>query len=126
MDGLDLGWGQLGVAGALTGLLLLLGRAFIRSIDRRVAEVNTAHAGELERLTEQFAAELGRLTRQHERELGDMRTRAESWELAFGRKEAQIQELWALNGKLQAGNDTAVQMLAALRRVADERSLGAG
>lgn len=107
--------GQLGAAGVLGALLLFLGRAFVGSIDRRVGEISAAHTAELERLT-----------KQHERELGDMRQRAAGWEQTAERRDTQIQELWALNGKLQAGNDTAVQVLGALRRFADERTLGAG
>lgn len=109
--------GQLGAAGLLAAALFFVIKAFVGSIDRRITEQRAAHDAELVRLKEQ-----------HERELGDMRQRANAWESAAARKEQQVAELWALNGRLQAGNDTAVQILTALRKFASERDreLGTG
>lgn len=98
--------GQVGVAGALVGLLVLLGRTFIAATDRRVTEITTQHAGELKRLTEQ-----------HERELRDMRERATAWEATANRREAAMAELVTQNGQLRGANDTAVQLLRAIHQM---------
>lgn len=98
--------GQVGLAGALVGLLLLLGRTFIGSIDRRVKEVSEAHDAEMKRLTAQHAVQLA-----------DMRERAVSWEATANRREATVTELVAQNGKLQGAQDTAVQLLRALHQL---------
>lgn len=107
--------GQVGVAGVLAGLLFLLGRTFIASVNTRVAERNAEHAAELERIN-----------RQHERELGDMRARAVAWEATANRREVTLAEALTLNAKLQAGNDTAVQLLRALHSQAQGRELETG
>lgn len=107
--------GQLGAAGILGVLLLVLGRAFIASVSAQVAQRNTEHAAELERLN-----------RQHERELGDMRKRAEAWEATAHRREATLAEALTLNATLAAGNDTAVQLLRALHGQAQARELETG
>lgn len=98
--------GQAGVATALVGLLVLLGRTFIASIDRQVKETREAHT-----------AEITRLTKQHERELTDMRERAAAWEATASRREATVNELVIQNGRLQGASDTAVQLLRALHQV---------
>jgi Flp pilus assembly protein TadB len=98
--------GQVGIAGVLAAMLLAIAKAFIGSIDRRVKERD-----------EQHTAELSRLTAQHERELGDMRDRARAWEATADRREATNQELISQNGRLQAGSETAVQLLRALHQV---------
>lgn len=97
--------GQVGVAGALVALLLLLGRTFIRSIDRRVEEIRRDHAAEIERITAQHAVQLA-----------DMRERAVAWEATANRREATVTELVAQNSKLQGAQDTAVQLLRALHQ----------
>lgn len=97
--------GQVGVAGALVGLLFLLGRTFINSIDRRVREAKEAHAAEIERLTAQHAIQLA-----------DMRERAVAWEATANRREATVTELVTQNAKLQGAQDTAVQLLRALHQ----------
>lgn len=97
--------GQLVGLGGVGGLLILLGRRFIASVDRQVTEARTAHA-----------AELGRLTAQHERELRDMRERAQAWEAAANRREAALVEVLQQNGRLQANSETTVQLLRALRQ----------
>jgi hypothetical protein len=107
--------GQVGVAGALVGLLVLLGRTFIASVDRRVTETRVAHEAEIQRLIDQ-----------HKRELGDMRERAISWETAANRREATVNELVIQNGRLQGTSDTAVQLLKALHQVQGGRELESG
>lgn len=116
MGGLEPWMGQVGVAGVLSGLLFFIGRVFINSQDRRVSEVNAAHAAELERLT-----------KQHERELGDMRKRADAWEATANRREAAVTEAMTQNARLQAQGDTTVQLMRALREAAiSGRELGPG
>lgn len=98
--------GQVGMASALVGLLFLLGRTFINSIDRRVEEARKAHAAEIERLTAQHAIQLA-----------DMRERAVAWEAAANRREAAVTELMTQNGQARGAQDTAVQMLRVLSQV---------
>lgn len=97
---------QVGVAGVLAALLLALGKAFISSIDRRVAEATAAHE-----------KELLRLTAQHERELTDMRTQAQAWEATATRREATVNELVMQTGQLRGQGETAVQLLRALHQI---------
>lgn len=98
--------GQVGVAGGLLALLLALGKAFIASIDRRVAERTAEHV-----------AELARIKEQHERELADMRARAEAWEATATRRESTVNELVMQTGRLQGTSDTAVQLLRAIHQM---------
>jgi len=98
--------GQVGVAGALVALLLGLGKTFIGSIDRRVAEISAAHT-----------AEMTRLTAQHERELADMRAQVQAWEATATRREVTNNELVIQNGRLQGASETAVQLLRALHQM---------
>lgn len=106
--------GQLGVASALVVLLIALGKTFIASVDRRVGEARVSHEEELKRLVAQ-----------HERELRDMRERAVAWEATANRREATVNELIIQSGKLQGANETAVQLLKALRQ-AQGRELESG
>jgi hypothetical protein len=108
-------FGPLLGVGGLGGLLILLGRRFIASVDRQVAEARTAHEEELKRLTSQ-----------HERELRDMRERAQAWEATANRREAALTEVLQQNGRLQANSETAVQLLRALRQGQGERELETG
>lgn len=107
--------GQLGIAGILAVLLLVLGRTWIASVDRRVAERDAEHQRELERIT-----------KQHERELTDMRERADAWRVTADRREAALAEALTLNATLAAGNDTAVHLLRAIHGQAQARELETG
>lgn len=98
--------GQVGVAGILGALLLFLGKVFIGSVDRRVAELTAAHA-----------AELARHTAAHERELSDMRAQVLAWEATATRREATVNELVTQNGRLQGTSETAVSLLRALHQM---------
>jgi poly(3-hydroxyalkanoate) synthetase len=95
---------QLGAAGVLSALLLVLGRSYIAHVASQVKEMKEAHLAEMARLTASWEA---RLT--------DAVKRADSWETAAERWRAAGAEDRRQVDKLASAVDTVIALLSAIR-----------
>jgi hypothetical protein len=84
---------QVGVAGVLTALLLVVGRTFVNHVANQLREARTAHREEIQRLTASWEARLSDCTRR-----GDAwETAANRWQAAALEDREQARELLALS-----------------------------
>lgn len=95
---------QVGVAGALTILLVGVGKAFISSVSTQLRDERVAHREEILRLTASWEARLSDCTK-----------RGDAWETAANRWQAAALEDREQTNKLSAVVDTATGLLSALR-----------
>lgn len=96
--------GQVGVAAALTILLIGLGKTFINHVAGQLREERTAHREEITRLTASWEARLADCSKQ-----------VTLWETAANRwQEAALLDREYAH-RLQGSTDTAVALLTAIR-----------
>jgi ABC-type protease/lipase transport system fused ATPase/permease subunit len=95
---------QLSVAGALTLLLLVLGKTFINHVASQLRDERAATAAEIERLTRSWEARLADCTK-----------RGDAWETAANRWQATALEDRQQVRDLQEVNRTVVGLLQAIR-----------
>lgn len=95
---------QVGIAGALTILLISLGKSYINHVSSQLKDLRQAHAEELERLTKSWEARLA-----------DCSKRGDSWETAANRWQAAALEDREQANKALLVGETTVSLLSAIR-----------
>jgi len=95
---------QIGVAGALTLLLVAVGRTFINHVATQLQEERAAHTAEINRLKESWEARLADCTK-----------RGDAWETAANRWQAAALEDREQTRELLTFSQTMTSLLTAIR-----------
>lgn len=101
---------QIGVAGALTILLVAVGKTFINHVANQLRDERAAHLAEIERLTASWEARLLDCTR-----------RGDAWETAANRWQAAALEDREQTRELLAFSRTTTGLLNAIREEQQRR-----
>lgn len=97
--------GQLSLGAAAVLLFVLVGRAFLAYVGKRVDEDRTQHAAEVDRLTKSWEARLE-----------DQRRVSQSWEDSTRSLQKTVTEQSDQLDKLLPGMDTVVKTIEAIRQ----------